>query len=137
MFSHLLTHLNCSSSENLLLGISYITCLEMRPGESSIDYMSRDRGISQQMQGLTTNKIISLFAIASLTQNCYPGVNSRYLADNSTLVNFNLLDLISILFSEETRHKALGPLLQKRIQLMDLVTKHYTRTLQNLFPFVL
>ena len=38
---HLLTHLNPSYSENLLLAISDLTRLEMGLGKSSIDYMSR------------------------------------------------------------------------------------------------
>ena len=40
MFSLLITHLNPSSRENLLLAISDLTCLKMRLGESSIDSIS-------------------------------------------------------------------------------------------------
>ena len=46
MISHLLTHLNPSSSENILLAISYLTRLEMVLGELSINYMSCVRSIS-------------------------------------------------------------------------------------------
>ena len=46
MLSSLLTHLKPSSNEKTLLAISDITRLEMRLGESSIDYMSRVRGIA-------------------------------------------------------------------------------------------
>ena len=49
MFSHLLTHLNPSSSENPILTISDLTCLEMGLGESGINYMSRVCSISQCM----------------------------------------------------------------------------------------
>ena len=66
MLSHLLTHLNLSSSENLLLAIPDLTRLEMGLGESSINYMSLVRDISQRMQGITMDKIIPLFSIASL-----------------------------------------------------------------------
>ena len=45
MIYHLLAHLNPSSSENLLLEISDLTCLEMGLGESIIEYMPRVRGI--------------------------------------------------------------------------------------------
>ena len=41
MLSHLLTHLNPSTNENLLLAISDLTRLEMGLDKSSIDYMSR------------------------------------------------------------------------------------------------
>ena len=82
IISHLLNHLNPSSSENLLLAISYLTCLEIGIGESIIDYMARVCGISQQMQGVTMGKIIPLFAIASLDHNRYPGVKIRYLSGN-------------------------------------------------------
>ena len=77
MISHLLTHLNPSSSENLPFAISYLTCLDMVLGESSIDYMLRVRGISQLMQGVTMDKIIPLFDIASLDHDCYPDMKSR------------------------------------------------------------
>ena len=48
MLSSLITHLNPSSNENLLLAITDLTPLEMRLGELSIDYMPRVRGISQR-----------------------------------------------------------------------------------------
>ena len=47
ILSSLLTHLNPSSNENLLLAISDLTNLEMRLGELSINYMLRVRGIAQ------------------------------------------------------------------------------------------
>ena len=76
MLSSLLTHLNPSSNRNLPLVISDLTRLEMRLGKSSIDYMSRVRGISQIMQGVTIDHIIPLFDIASLDHDRYPGVKS-------------------------------------------------------------
>ena len=66
MISHLLPHLNPSSSKKNLLAISYLTCLEMGLGESSIGYMLRVRGMYQRMKGITMDKIIPLFAIVSL-----------------------------------------------------------------------
>ena len=91
MLSSLLTHLNLSSSKNLLLVISELTRLKMRLGELNINYMSRVRGISQRMQGITIEKIIPLFAITSLDHERYPGVKSRCLAGYATLVNCDLL----------------------------------------------
>ena len=108
MLSSLLTHLNPSSSENLLLAISDFTRLEMGLCESSIDYMSWVRGIYQRMHGITMERIIPLFAIASLDQNRYPGVKIRYLAGDAALVNCDLLELSGLLSSEETRKQALG-----------------------------
>ena len=64
MLSSLLTHLNPSSNKNLLLAISDLACLEMRLGESIIDYMSGVRRIEQQMRGVTIDRIIPLYAIA-------------------------------------------------------------------------
>ena len=87
MLSSLLTHLNPSSNENLLLAISDLPCLEMRLGESSINYMSRVRGISQRMQGEIIDRIIPLFAIASHDHNRYSGVKSCYLTGDTVLVN--------------------------------------------------
>ena len=66
MLSQLLTHLKSSSSENLILAISDLTCLEMGLGELIIDYILRVHGISQRMKGVTMEKIIPLFAIARL-----------------------------------------------------------------------
>ena len=66
IISLFLTHLNPSSRKNLLLAISDLTGLDMRLGESSIDYMSRVRGISQCMQGIIMERIIPLFAISSI-----------------------------------------------------------------------
>ena len=100
MISHLLTHLNPSSSENLLLYISDITRLDMVLGESSIDYMSRVQGISQHMQGITMDNIIPLLTIAGLDHNRYPGVKSCYLASNAALVNCNLLGLSGLISSK-------------------------------------
>ena len=56
MLSCLLTHLNPYSSVSFLLAISYTTCLEMRLGDTSIEYMSRIRGISQRIQGVLVGK---------------------------------------------------------------------------------
>ena len=108
MLSSLITHLNPSSNENLLLEITDLTRLEMRLGESSIDYMSRFHGIAQRMHGVTIDHIIPLFAIASLNHKRYPGVKSRYLAGDTALVNCDLLQLSGLLSSEETRQRALG-----------------------------
>ena len=103
MLSSLLTHLNPYSNENLLLAISYLTRLEMRLGESSIDYMSRVCCIAHRMYGVTIEHIIPLFAIASLDHERYPGVKSRYLTGDTALVNCDLLQLSGLLSSEEKR----------------------------------
>ena len=72
MLSFLLTHPNPSSRGNLLLSISDLTRLNMQLDESSIDYMSRVRWISQRMQGITIKCIIlfspSPFLIMTATQ---------------------------------------------------------------------
>ena len=108
MMSSLITHLNPSSNENLLLAITDITCLEMRLGESRIDYMSRVCGIAQRMHRVTIERIIPLFAIASLDHERYPGVKICYLAGDTAMVNCDLLQLSGLLSSEETRQRALG-----------------------------
>ena len=77
MLSYLLTHLNPSSSENLLRAISYITRIEMGLGESSIDYMSHVRGISQRMQGVLMDQIIPFLSIAIPNHDRYPSMKSR------------------------------------------------------------
>ena len=66
MFSSFLTRLNPSSRKNLLLAISDLTFLEMGLGKSSIDFMSSSRGVSQRLNGVPKEKIITLFTIASL-----------------------------------------------------------------------
>ena len=99
----LLTHLTLSSSEILLLVISYLTRLEMGLGDLSIDYTPRVRGISQRMQGVKRENIIPLFSIAILDHGLYPGVKSRYLVGNPALVNCNPLDLSGLLSSKEIR----------------------------------
>ena len=106
--SYLLTSLNPSSNENLLLEITDLTCLEMRVVESSINYMSRVRGIAQQMHGVKFDNIIPLFAIASIDHDRYPGVKRRYLTGDTALVNCDLFQLSGLLSSEETRQRALG-----------------------------
>ena len=108
MLSSLITHLNPSSNEKFLLAITYLTRLEMILGESSIDYMSRVCGIAQRIHGLTIDRIIPIFAIASLYHKRYPGMKRRYLAGDTALVNFDLLQLSGLLSSEETRQRALG-----------------------------
>ena len=75
----------------------------MRLGKSIIDYMSRVRGIAQRMQGATIDRIIPLFAIASIDHERYPGVKSCYLAGYTALVNCDLLQLSGLLSSEEMR----------------------------------
>ena len=72
MLSPLLTRLNPYSRGNLLLTISDLTRLEIRLGESIINYMLRVRGISQRMQGITMERIIPIFAISSLYHDLYP-----------------------------------------------------------------
>ena len=107
MLSSLLTHDNLSSNENFLLAISDLTRLEMILGESRIDYLSRVCGIAQRMHSVTIDRIIPLFAIASLDRERYPGVKSRYLVGDTALVNCDLLQLSGILSSEELRQRAL------------------------------
>ena len=60
------------------------------------------------MQGVTIDRIIPLFEIASLNHESYLGVKSRYLVGDTTLVNCDLLQLSGLLPSEETRQRALG-----------------------------
>ena len=108
MLSLLLTRLNPSSKKKLLLEISDLTRLNMRLSESSINYTLRVRGISQRMQGVTIDRIIPLFAIASLEHDQYPVVRSRYLVGDTALVNCDLLQLSGLLSSEETRQRDLG-----------------------------
>ena len=48
-------------------------------------------------------RIIPLFAIASIDHNCYPCVKIFYLAGDVALVNCNLLDISGLLSSKETR----------------------------------
>ena len=104
---NLLTHLNPPSSENLLLSISDITCLEMGLGDSSINYISCVRSISQWIQGVTMGKIIPLFDIARLDHYRYPGVKIRHLVGNLSMVNCNVLDLSGLLSREDNRQQAL------------------------------
>ena len=101
MLSSLLTHLNPSSRKNVLV-ISDLTRLEMRLGESIIDYMSRVRWISQRIQVITMERIVHLFSVGSLDPDRYPSVNSLYLEIDSALVNCDLIELIGLLSSEET-----------------------------------
>ena len=108
MLSSLITHLNPSSNENLLLAITDLTYLEIILGELSIEYMSRVRGIAQRMHGVTIDRIIPLFEIASLDYERYSGVKIRYLSGDTVLVNCNLQHISSLLSSKETRQKALG-----------------------------
>ena len=100
MLSLLLTQLNPYFYENLLLTISDLTRLEIQLDKSSIDYMLRVQGISQRMQGVKIDRIIPLFAITSLDHDQYPGVKSRYLAGDTTVVNCDLLQLSDLLSSE-------------------------------------
>ena len=100
ILSSLLTHLNPYSNKNLLLEIPVLTFLEMRLGKSSIDYISRVCGISQRMPGVKIDRIIPLFAIASLDHDRYPGVQSCYLGGGTALVNCDLLQLIGLLSSK-------------------------------------
>ena len=101
MISLLLARLNPSSSENLPLAISDLTRLDMRLGESRIEYMSRVRGISQRVQGITMERVIPIFAIVIIDHDRYPGVNIRYLAGDDTLVNRDLIKIGGLLSSEE------------------------------------
>ena len=108
MLSLLITHLNPSSNENLLLEITDLTRLEMILDESIIYYMSRVCGIAQQMHGVTIDRIIPIFLIPSLDHKIYLWVKSRYLAGDTALVNCELLQLSGLLSSEETRQRALN-----------------------------
>ena len=87
MLSHLLTHLNLSSSEKFLLAISDLARLETKLGETSIDYMPCVRRISQCMRGVSMDKIIPLFAIVILYHDHNSDVKIRYLAGDPALVN--------------------------------------------------
>ena len=60
------------------------------------------------MQGITMERVIPLFSITSLDHDRYPDVNIRYLAVDAALVNCNLLEIIGLLYSKETRQHASG-----------------------------
>ena len=79
----------------------------MRLVESCIDYMLWVCGIAQRIQGVTIDQIIPLIAIASLNHERYPGVKSFYLVGDTVLVNYDFLQLSSLLSSEETRQRVL------------------------------
>ena len=87
MLLSLITPLKPSFNENRLIAITDLTRLEMILGELSIDYMSIVYGIAKRMHGVTIERIIPLFAIASLDHKRYPGVKSRYLAGDTALFN--------------------------------------------------
>ena len=108
MLPLLITHLNPSSSENLLLAISDLTRLEMRLSKFIIDYMSRVRGISQRTKEINIEGIIPIFSTVIIDHDRYPGVKSHYLAGDAVLVNCDLLQLSSLLSDKETRQHALG-----------------------------
>ena len=108
ILSSLINHLTPSYNENLLLAIIYLTRLEMRLGQSSIDYMSRVRGIAQRIHGVTIERITPLFEIASLYHKIYTGVKIRYLAGDTAMVNCDLLQLSGLLSSKETTQRVLG-----------------------------
>ena len=80
MLPHLITHLNPSHTENLLITINDLNHLEMLLRESSTNYMSCIRSVSQFLQGISMNKIIPLFAMVSLYHDRYLETNSHYLA---------------------------------------------------------
>ena len=107
MLLSLITPLKPSFNENRLIAITDLNRLEMILGELSIDYMSIVCGIAKRMHGVTIERIIPLFAIASLDHKRYPGVKSRYLAGDTVLVNCDLLQLSGLLSSEETQQEAL------------------------------
>ena len=108
MILHIITQLNPSSSENFLLTINYLNHLEMSLGESSLEYMSRVRGVSQRLQGILIDWIIPPFAIVSLYHNRYLGIKRHYLAEDPALVNCKLLGIGGMLSSKETRQQTLG-----------------------------
>ena len=87
LVSHLLTHINSSYSEKLLLYILDLTHLNIGLGEISIDYMARVRVISKRIQGVSMENIIQLFDILSLDHDRYPSVKICYLSGNPVLVN--------------------------------------------------
>ena len=70
--------------------------------------MSRVCGIAQRTDGVKIDRIIPLFAIASLDHERYTGGKSRYLAGYTLLVNYDVLQISGLLSSEETRQRALG-----------------------------
>ena len=108
MLSSLITHLNPSSNENPLLSITDLTRLKMGLGKSSIDYMPRVRGIAQQMHGVTIDRIIPLFFNSESRSQKISRGESRYLAEDTTLVNCDLLQLSGLFSSKETRQRARG-----------------------------
>ena len=108
MRSSLLTHLNPSSVKNPPFAILDLTCLKMGLVEFSIEYMFKVLWITQCMHGITMERIIPLFYIASLNHDCYSGVNICYLAGDTELVNCNLLEISGLLFRKETQKLTLG-----------------------------
>ena len=53
-------------------------------------------------------RIISIFSIETLDHDRDPGVKSRYITGDATLMTCNLIDLSSVLSIEETWQQAFG-----------------------------
>ena len=76
--------------------------------EYIIDYMSHVQGVSQRLQGIYMDKIISLFATSRLYHDHYPGIESRFLAWEQAIITCGLLDIVGLLYSDETQQQSLG-----------------------------
>ena len=64
--------------------------------------------IGDRLRGVDIQQLMPLFAIANIDQDKYPGLMSRYVADDPALLRANLLSLGQILSTEEKRHKFLN-----------------------------
>ena len=64
--------------------------------------------ISERLKGVNILQFMPGVAIANLDQDRYPGLMSRYLADDPARVNSALLSLGSMIVTEEKRHSFLN-----------------------------
>ena len=86
------------------------------------------------MQGVTIDSIIPLFVIVSLDHDRYPGVTNRYLAGDTALVNYNLLQLNGLLSSETRQRDLENPNIPPSTTIANCVSNTKSNPPQNELP---
>ena len=104
MFDAIIEHLQPDHAKHLLVAITDLSDINYKATDTSISYIKMVYDIGECFEGVDIIQLVPLFAIANLDQDKYPGLMSRHLADDPTLIHANLLSLGQMMAAKEKPH---------------------------------
>ena len=101
MLTNFLKHRWPQSTVDCLFAIDDLVCLNMRPGESSGEFMARLRIIEVRLQGMTIDEVLPLIAMSNTNQDLHPALMTQYIQGDTSVVNATVYTIESDMDQED------------------------------------